>query len=241
MKEIIAITQTEINGAETNSVNSRDIYDYLEVNTKYNDWINRAVEKYDFEENVDYSKMSNGTSRGIDYIVTMDMAKELCMVSNTEKGKETRKYFIAVEKEVNKPMTQLDMMIAQLQNQKKLENSQKQLESKVDKIIDDVVELIEKNNPNEVKPSIGFLAVNSLMSRYGMSKQTVMKVVDAFDPRIEDCSKFIEGVGISEYRAYNRRDMDSAVKELMKYSKAISKFYYTSRYITGRFQCSLVR
>jgi len=105
MTDLIQITKTQINGADVNSVNSREIYEYLEVETKYNDWINRAIEKYDFEENFDYSKMSNGTSRGIDYIVTIDMAKELCMVSNTPKGKETRKYFISAEKQLNKPLT----------------------------------------------------------------------------------------------------------------------------------------
>ena len=113
-KEIISILKTEMNGSEINAVNSREIYEYLEVGTRYNDWINRAIEKYDFEENVDYSKMSTPNPKGqtiIDYIVTLDMAKELCMVSTTPKGKITRKYFIEVEKEANKPMT-IDQLLA---------------------------------------------------------------------------------------------------------------------------------
>jgi len=105
MNDLIQIKQTQIGAENVNSVNSREIYTYLEIDTKYNDWINRAIDKYDFEENVDYSKMSNGTARGIDYIVSIDMAKELCMVSNTPKGKETRKYFISVEKQSQKTLT----------------------------------------------------------------------------------------------------------------------------------------
>ena len=48
-------------------------------------------------DKLDYLISKNGNNPGRpteDYIVTMDMAKELCMVSNTVKGKETRKYFI---------------------------------------------------------------------------------------------------------------------------------------------------
>jgi len=100
MNDLIQIIRTQIGVESVNSVNARDVYSYLEVKSKYNDWIQRAIEKYDFEENVDYSKMSNGTARGFDHIVTIDMAKELCMVSNTEKGKETRKYFISTEKKL---------------------------------------------------------------------------------------------------------------------------------------------
>jgi len=137
MNDLIQITQTQIGAENVNSVNSREIYEYLGVDTKYNDWINRSIEKYDFEENVDYSKMSNGTSRGIDYIVSMDMAKELCMVSNTKKGKETRKYFIKAEKQSQKVLTvseqislmaqghqEIDSRVSILEATKRLENWQ---------------------------------------------------------------------------------------------------------------------
>ncbi len=105
MTDLIQITKTKINGAEVNSVNSREIYEYLEINSQYANWIQRAIEKYDFEENIDFNIFVKPTNNQKDYIVTIDMAKELCMVSNTEKGKETRKYFIQVEKQQNKPMT----------------------------------------------------------------------------------------------------------------------------------------
>ena len=103
MKNLILITKSEIGTEELNSVNARDIHEYLEVKTRFNDWIKRAIERYDFRENIDYSKMSilqNGNPNPIiDYIVTLDMAKELAMLENNEKGKEIRKYFIKVEKE----------------------------------------------------------------------------------------------------------------------------------------------
>jgi anti-repressor protein len=63
-------------------------------------WIQRAIERYDFKENEDYNTIVTDTKSGKrDFIVSIDMAKELCLVSNTLKGKETRKYFIEVEKQ----------------------------------------------------------------------------------------------------------------------------------------------
>ena len=104
MQNIIKVTKNEIGNAELNSVNARDIHSYLEVKTRFNDWINRAISKYDFKENIDfYSFLSKTSGRPEkEYIVTMDMAKELAMLENNPKGRETRKYFINCEKELQK-------------------------------------------------------------------------------------------------------------------------------------------
>lgn len=96
----IQITQTEIGTDEVNAVNARDIHEHLKVKTRFNDWISRIIERYAFVEDSDYSKLSNG--KKVDYIVTLDMAKELCMVDDNAKGKEYRKYFIKIEKETSK-------------------------------------------------------------------------------------------------------------------------------------------
>jgi len=100
----IAIIKQVLDGAEVNSVNSRVLHDDLGVKTEYSKWIKRAIEKYGFVENEDYAVVKNGDGNNAfkDYIVRLDMAKELCMVANTPKGKETRKYFIKVEKQSNK-------------------------------------------------------------------------------------------------------------------------------------------
>ena len=104
MTNIIKVTKSEIGNTELNSVNARDIHNYLQVKTRFNDWINRAITKYDFKENIDfYSFLSKTSGRPEkEYIVTMDMAKELAMLENNPKGRETRKYFINCEKELQK-------------------------------------------------------------------------------------------------------------------------------------------
>ena len=107
MTNIITITKNEIGNAELNSVNARDIHNYLQVNSKFADWIKRAIVKYDFKENIDFTVLKNEKAEKwefspTEYIVTMDMAKELAMLENNPKGRETRKYFINCEKELQK-------------------------------------------------------------------------------------------------------------------------------------------
>ena len=116
MTNIITITKNEIGNAELNSANARDIHSYLEVKTRFNDWINRAISKYDFKENIDFTILKNEYAEKwefspTEYIVTMDMAKELAMLENNPKGRETRKYFIACEKELQKTDLSLNTTI----------------------------------------------------------------------------------------------------------------------------------
>jgi len=119
--QLIKIDKTKIGAGNINSVNSRDIYNYLQISEQYVDWIKRVIEKYDFIENEDYITFSEKSEKigrpRKDYIVTMDMAKELCMISNTLKGREVRKYFIKAEEELNKPKSVIELLedsIAQL-------------------------------------------------------------------------------------------------------------------------------
>jgi anti-repressor protein len=66
---------------------------------------------YGFSENIDYARLSQkcdtpgGKQNIVDYQLTIDMAKELCMIQRTEKGKEARQYFIKVENAWNDPTT----------------------------------------------------------------------------------------------------------------------------------------
>jgi len=107
--ELIKIESNVIGNGAVNSVNSRDIHSSLWVKTPYSMWIQRAIEKYGFEENADFTihktVISSSTKPQTDYIVTLDMAKELCMLDDSEMGKSYRRYFIEKEKEATRPMT----------------------------------------------------------------------------------------------------------------------------------------
>jgi len=243
MNQIITINKTNINGTEENSVNSRDIYEYLELaEGKHNRWIESCIEKYDFIKDIDYISadidVRGKTTPNL--IVSMDMAKELCMVSNTVKGKETRKYFIAIEKEASKPKIRtLEDIVhesALLVQAKviELESKIKKLEAVNEKMIEDVVELIEINTIAETKPLPRYHAVGFYQGRYGMSNQKTKEMIGAFSPKACRCSKNVEGL-VSEYQAYFISDMDDAFSDVKASAKKVSKRRYVCPYLKGPF------
>lgn len=87
------------------TVLARDLHEALEINTPFHIWFPRMRE-YGFEEERDFcTKMfeSTGGRPSTDYEITVDMAKEICMIQRTEKGKQCRQYFIDLEKAWNTP------------------------------------------------------------------------------------------------------------------------------------------
>ncbi|WP_020533725.1 antA/AntB antirepressor family protein [Flexithrix dorotheae] len=87
-----------------NLINARDLHEYLGSKKDFSSWVKARINKYQFTENEDYTLAhpdrggSWGGSNKVDYILTINMAKELAMVENTDRGREARKYFIEVEK-----------------------------------------------------------------------------------------------------------------------------------------------
>jgi len=110
MQKLITISKVTLNGAEINSVNSREVHSFLESKQQYADWIKNRLA--DFNENEDFTvhKFMNGKSTQIDYIVSMDIAKHLAMIERNEKGKQARQYFIECEKQLNTPLTFEEMV-----------------------------------------------------------------------------------------------------------------------------------
>jgi anti-repressor protein len=93
-------------GCETEQlVNARELHAFIESKQQFSDWIKNRIEKYDFIENQDYiiihnsMKNSEAGRPAIDYILRLDVAKEIAMVENNPKGKMVRRYFIEAEKD----------------------------------------------------------------------------------------------------------------------------------------------
>ena len=108
MTELIKIT-TNDEGKQL--VSARELHEGLEIKTRFNDWVNRMIE-YGFEENIDYTAITQKrvTAQGneisfTDYIITIDMAKEICMIQRTDLGRKYRKYFIECEKKLKQLQT----------------------------------------------------------------------------------------------------------------------------------------
>ena len=93
MNELIQVTYEN----DRPTVLGRDWHELLEVNSNYTTWFKRMCD-YGFTENIDYttcfpnleSENQHGGQNKIDHQLTIDMAKEICMLQRTEKGKQAR-------------------------------------------------------------------------------------------------------------------------------------------------------
>lgn len=87
------------------TVLARELHDFLEVKTAFKDWFPRMCE-YGFSEGIDFSSFlreSSGGRPAQDAQITIEMAKEICMLQRNERGKQARQYFIQLEKDWNSP------------------------------------------------------------------------------------------------------------------------------------------
>lgn len=136
MNDLIKITKQIIGSETINSVNARETYEYLGLaKGQFSRWIKSAIEKYDFIENEDYITIDTNVEGVKEYIVSLDVAKELCLISNTPKGKETRKYFIQIEKsyyQQNKILTTSEQIILLAQGHQEVEQRLTQIEHKIE-------------------------------------------------------------------------------------------------------------
>ena len=101
MNELIKVDFT----GERPAVSARELHEFLEVKTAYKDWFPRMCE-YGFTEGEDFCSFlsdSTGGRPAQDAQLTIDMAKEICMLQRNEKGKHARQYFIKLEKDWNSP------------------------------------------------------------------------------------------------------------------------------------------
>jgi len=99
MQELIKINHSE------NTALARDVYEFVykgqEKKQAFTHWFNRTVKKYRFKEAEDFMPIwteSTGGRPSVDYVVSFDMGKELCMISPTDNGNKARKYFLKCEK-----------------------------------------------------------------------------------------------------------------------------------------------
>jgi phage anti-repressor protein len=94
--EIIRIEKTA--GMET--ANARELHEFLQAKSRYNDWISNRIKKYQFVEGKDFititKSLVNGGSQK-EHHLSIDMAKELSMVENNDRGRQARQYFIQCE------------------------------------------------------------------------------------------------------------------------------------------------
>ncbi|WP_419852471.1 antA/AntB antirepressor family protein [Actinobacillus pleuropneumoniae] len=107
--QLIPVFTGQIKNIPHQLCNARDLHEFLQIKTKFQDWISRRISDYNFVENLDFIKVLKieNVERGFlgkceieikEYHITLDMAKELGMIERTPKGKTIRQYFIECER-----------------------------------------------------------------------------------------------------------------------------------------------
>lgn len=93
---------------ETQTVSARELHEGLEIGTDFRKWFPRMTE-YGFAENSDWKRVYQkcptlgGDQNMVDYLISVDMAKQICMLQRSEKGRQYRQYFLDLEKAWNTP------------------------------------------------------------------------------------------------------------------------------------------
>lgn len=103
-------------------VSAREVLEKVGLKTRFSRWVDQNFGE--FEEGVDFTSVktftvvNNGARRELDdYALTLDMAKQLCMMARTDAGKELRRYFIELERKWNDPQEVVKRGYAILQNE----------------------------------------------------------------------------------------------------------------------------
>lgn len=187
MEDLIKVN---VNESNEQIVSGRELYEFLEVKTKYKDWIKRKIEKYGFIENIDYITVAQkrATAQGNEttyneHILKLSMAKELAMLENNEKGKQARLYFIKCEEEYKKQkqvtfsrkeLLQLKVINANTENERMLALSN--YEDEYVKPLE-----IEAKYTKEVLKSDSLLTVSQIAKDLGLSAIKLNKLLESLD------------------------------------------------------------
>lgn len=108
---LVPVFTGTLSNASVQLCNARELHTFMGVLRDFTSWVKGRIRKFGFVEGIDFiivkldspdlvNQVHGGDRKSVDYHLTLDMAKELSMVENNDKGREARRYFIACEKSV---------------------------------------------------------------------------------------------------------------------------------------------
>lgn len=172
MNELIKVTVKN----DQQLVSARDLYKGLEVKTRFSQWVTQNFKM--FQEGTDFSPVVTttqqnqwgGTKELQDYALTVDMAKQVSLMSQTAQGTKYREYFIKLEKQWNDPQEVVKRGYAILQN----ENAQLRIEN------------------TELKPKADY--TDSMLANKGL--ETISMIAKNYGYSTREFNKLLHGLGI---------------------------------------------
>lgn len=103
MQQIIPIGKSDFADCPKQTVNARELHAFLEVKSRFNDWVKNRINECRFIENQDFVTLTKNLVSGgqqTEYFLTLDAAKHFAMLERNERGFEARQYFIDCEKQL---------------------------------------------------------------------------------------------------------------------------------------------
>lgn len=166
------------------AVSARELHEFLEVDTPFNKWFPRMCE-YGFSEGESYQTFLSNRSDGLpgkprmDAAITIDMAKEICMLQRTEKGKQARQYFLQLEKDWNSPekiMARALLLADRKLKEKEVQIQQLTAETEQQKqVIADYTPKVQYLDV--ILSSSGTMATSQIAADYNMSAKQLNKIL----------------------------------------------------------------
>lgn len=248
---IIPIYENESN---ERLINGRELHSILKSKRQFANWIKQRIEQYSFIENKEYIRFNNfvkgdengyGNKTQIDYYLTINMAKEICMVENSEIGKKMRLYFIEVENRyqniIKNPSNIFDFMRLALdeieknsskieevkglalKNRTEIENLKSKIDIKIQKnycLASDIAEQLKLYSENKIPRSN---LVGAIARQLGYKTSFKHYYEDKYIAIIKDISK-------NDYWQVYFKPI--AVEEITKwFNKNKDEIYYEIQYV----------
>lgn len=228
---------------ETQTVSARDLHEQLGIEKRFSAWFETNsqgfIEGEDFTSVLSGTVVNNGAHRDLqDYNLTVDMAKHICLMSRTEKGKKCRQYLIDLEKAWNTPEQVMARALKIADKQiEDLKSNNRLLEKKIEEdkpktifadavstshtsiLIGDLAKLICQNGYQiGQKRLFDWMRDNGYLVKYGSSKNMPIQ-------------RYLEQ-GLFEVKESNVQNLDGSVR-ITKTTKVTGKgqIYFVNKFI----------
>lgn len=220
--ELVPVYETE-KGIKI--VYGKDLHKSLEVKTDFSTWVKRRLTECDAEEKEDFDLLPkieeqiSGGKHTIDYIIKLDTAKEMAMLERNEKGKQVRKYFIAVEKKYKKtyiPMTIPEQIQLLAQGTVELNQRVDTLDKKLERLEYDLPVLpVEADRITEAVKKKGTSVLGGKLSNAYKSRSIRQKVYSNIHSNLRYQFQ------VKSYKSIKRNQVDKAVDIIGRYEPPV--------------------
>ena len=238
MKELVKVTQQFIGDNYIQAVSARDLHTSLLVGRDFSTWIKARIAKYKFEERLDYVTFhksgelhSTGFKTAIEYLISINMAKELSMVENNEQGRIARKYFIACEEQLKQ--VQRDANFKYINRQIAREEAIPMLDTYDDCMVMNGKSTGKYDHANE------FDMINKIVLGLTAQQYKLTHGIDLHEKSIRDYLSTLELEAICKLQAANTMMLEEGIDTQSERKERLTKLF--DRQFAERFNKELLR